>query len=186
VSQDHEAQRQQHATPDSLYYPKYDEQHYVWRYRAQQRAQHEEQDRTDEEPFGAEPIGCPAGYRDHGCKRQHVAGHRPGDDRLGGLELGGEGALCDRDDGAVQNRHHTGQPAHEDDAQQLGVELVGILTTARGRAPGGNEGHRDVGSCGTRFIHGVTEHAVEHIETVQQFCGFLPVFANWYAQTKSV
>ena len=83
VSQDHEAQRHQHAAADTLYHPKDDEQHDGWRYRAQQRAQHEQQDRTHEEAFGAEPIRCPPGHRDHGRKRQHVAGHRPGDDRLG-------------------------------------------------------------------------------------------------------
>ena len=55
-----------------------------------------------------------------------------------------EGALGDRDDGAVQNRHQASQPAHQDGTQQLGVELVGIVTTAHSPMSGGTDGHRDV------------------------------------------
>ena len=94
--------------------------------RTQQRAQRERHHRAHEEPFGAEPVGCPAGQRDDGRQGERVAGHRPRDDGLGGPEFGDEGALRDADDGDVQDRHHRGQDAHAGDPQQLGVQFVGI------------------------------------------------------------
>ena len=91
-------------------------------------------DREQVEPLGAEPVGRPAGQRDHAGQGQRVAGHRPGDLGRGGVELALEGLQRDRDDGDVEDRHDRAEHDDAGDHQDALVELVGV---AAGRDVGG-------------------------------------------------
>ena len=83
---------------------------------AQHRAGDEQHQREHVEALGAEPVGRPAGQRDHRRQRQRVAGHRPRGDRVGGVEGRLEGRQRDADDGDVEDRHDR---AEHDDAGDL-------------------------------------------------------------------
>ena len=94
--------------------------------RAQHRAGGEQHHREHVEPLGAEPVGGPAGQRDHRGERQRVAGHRPGDLRPGVASNSLlEGRLRDADHGDVEDRHDRAEHHDAGDQQDVAVELVG-------------------------------------------------------------
>ena len=76
------------------------------------------------EPFGAEPVGGPAGERDDAREGQGVADHRPRDLRGGGVELVLEGLEGHRDDGDVEDGHDRAEHDHAGDDEDFLVELV--------------------------------------------------------------
>ena len=85
-------------------------------------------ERDHVEPLGAEPVGGPAGQRDHRGQRQRVGGHGPGDGRVVlDVELGLERRQRDVDDGDVEDRHDRAEDDHAGDLEDGGVDLVGVL-----------------------------------------------------------
>ena len=111
--------------------------------------------RQQVEALGAEPVGGPAGQRDHAGQGQGVGGHRPG--HLGGrrVELGLEGLEGDGHHGDVEDRHDGAEDDDAGDDQDAAVEALvavaggsqlvgppGIGGGLSGHLPKGREGHR--------------------------------------------
>ena len=92
----------------------------------------EQEDRGHVEPLGAEPVGRPAGQRDHGGERERVAGDRPRDVRVGDRVVGSAELLLERrqrdvDHRDVEDRHDRAEHDHAGDLQDRGVDVIGVL-----------------------------------------------------------
>ena len=126
---DRHAERHQHAATETLQDPEADQGTDAPRGRAEHRADDEERDGGHVEPLGAEPVGRPAGHRDHRGQREGVGGDRPGDRGVGDRVAGGaehrlERRQRDVDDGDVQDGH---DGAHHDHARHLEDSCVDVV-----------------------------------------------------------
>ena len=147
---DRHAQRHQHPAAEPLEHPERDQHLDAVGGGAEHRAGGEQRQREHVEPLGAEPVGRPAGQRDHRGEGQRVAGHRPGDLRRRGVEDLLEGGQRDADDGDVEDRHDRAEHHDAGDEQDVLVELVGGRSGRhRGRLGRGLGGHRTrLDKCG--------------------------------------
>ena len=111
----------------------------VLRNAARHRCEREERDGDEIQTLGAKTITRPAGHRDHGTLREHVAGDDPRDVCIGaGLEIDLQCRDRDVDDGRVEDRHDRAEQHHAE-RDPLVVEASRSLAVATPLSPGGSD-----------------------------------------------
>ncbi len=133
------------------------------RHARQRRAGEEEADRDDVQALGAEAVCRPAGERDHGGEREHVARRDPLDRGQGRVEVLGQGVDRDVDDRRVEDRH---ERADHDDGRDADQRAVKDLL-ARWRVLGRRRGR----SCGVLGAWGRAVGAGGVLEEERGQCG---------------
>ena len=139
VRDDDQSPAEQAGRPQTSNSPTDDQSHRVWRNATEKRADLEDKQGDQEDPFNAEEAVKLAKEQLEGAGREEVCGAVPAH-ILDRTELVGDARDCSGDDRVVQSHAQNGQAKAEDDRRELHAARIlhyGIVRRAQGSGPCG-------------------------------------------------